>query len=145
MQTLKFSEFISEGFATSTPNSNAIGAYFTKLLAIRDQAHVFHWQTRSFARHEAFGEFYETFLTNTDALAEMIMGIVGRPTFGEAATILLSDLSTESIQKFLEAAYPIFGDELEAIVDDDTHEEIFDQARIILAELDKLKYLLTLK
>lgn len=145
MKALKYSEFINEGFDASTPNANDLGRYFTKLLAIRDQAHVFHWQTESFAQHKAFGDFYETFLYNVDAMLEMIMGLKGRPTFGEGASIIISDYSPENINSFFERAYPVFDNELKMICDNNINEEIFDQARIIIADLDKLKYLLTLK
>lgn len=145
MRTLKYNEFVKEGFSSSAPNSDELGRYFTQLLAIRDQAHVFHWQTESFAQHGAFGEFYDTFLTNIDAMVEMIMGLKGRPTFGEGASIVISDYSPENIDLFFERAYPVFGNELEMICDSKTHEEIFDQARLIIADIDKLKYLLTLK
>lgn len=144
MKTLSFEQFMNEGFGSSTPNADELGRYFIRLLALRDQAHVFHWQTESFAQHEAFGEFYETFLTNIDAMVEMIMGLKGRPVFGEGASITISDYSTENINRFFESAYPIFGNELEMVCNSDSHEEIFDQARIIIADLDKLKYLLTL-
>lgn len=144
MKTLLFNEFMNEGFDTSTPNADELGRYFTRLLAIRDQAHIFHWQTESFAQHGAFGDFYAAFLTNVDAMVEMIMGLKGRPTFGEGASIVISDYSPENINRFFESAYPVFGNELKMICDSNTHEEIFDQARVIIAQIDKLKYLLTL-
>lgn len=144
MKALLFNEFMNEGFDTSTPNADELGRYFTRLLAIRDQAHVFHWQTESFAQHGAFGEFYDTFLTNVDAMVEMVMGLKGRPTFGEGASIVISDYSPEAINSFFERAYPVFGNELEMVCSPDENEEIFDQARVIVADIDKLKYLLTL-
>jgi len=144
MRTLRFNEFINEGFDSSTPEADELGRYFIRLLAIRDQAHIFHWQTESFAQHEAFGEFYETFLTNVDAMVEMVMGLKGRPMFGEGASIMISDYSPEAINGFFESAYPVFGNELEMVCSQDENEEIFDQARVIVADIDKLKYLLTL-
>jgi DNA-binding ferritin-like protein len=142
MKTLKFNEFINESFGQA---GEEYGTFFINLLGLRDQAHVFHWQTKSFARHKAFGEFYDTFLAATDVLAEMIMGLKGRPTLGEQASIFLKDLSDESINQFIESSYELFNVTLKNIVDSETNEEVFDQARIIVAELDKLKYLLTLK
>lgn len=141
MKTLKFNEFVSEAFASS---SEPYGTYFASLLGLRDQAHIFHWQTKSLARHQAFGEFYDTFIGLTDTLAEMIMGIKGRPTLG-TATITLVDLSDEAIDAFISDSYNLLGPELGSICDSNEHEEVFDHARMITAELDKLKYLLTLK
>lgn len=135
---------IDESFNSSTPNANDLGRYFIRLLAARDQAHVFHWQTESFAQHEAFGAFYEEFLESVDELVESIMGLKGRPIFGEEASITVEDYSPENINRFFEALYPLMNNELKMICDEESHEEIFDLARAITAQIDKLKYLLTL-
>ena len=140
-----FEELLNEGFDSSTPDANELGRYFVRLLAIRDQAHIFHWQTESFAQHEAFGEFYETFLENVDDMVEMIMGLKGRPVFGDNSTsIRISDYSPENINLFFERASSVFTIELEQVCDSNENEEIFDHARLIISSLDKLKYLLTL-
>lgn len=141
MKALKFSNFIKESFGDS---SEEYGTFFVRLLGLRDQAHVFHWQTESHAEHMAFGDFYETFIGLTDTLAEMLMGLHGRPTFGEA-TINLSDYSEGSIAEFLENSYDLLGPNLQVVCDEEKHPEVFDHARVIISELDKLKYLLTLK
>lgn len=135
---------IDESFDTATPNANDLGRYFIRLLAARDQAHVFHWQTESFAQHEAFGNFYEDFLESVDDLVESIMGLKGRPVFGQSASIIVEDYSPSNINRFFEKLYPILNQELESICDPDQHEEIFDLAKAITAQIDKLKYLLTL-
>jgi len=142
MKALKFNEFLNEGFDASTPNGDEFGNFALKLLAARDQAHVFHWQTQSFAQHEAFGGFYEEFLTNVDALIESMMGIKERPNFGEA-TITISNYSDGVIAGFFEHLYEVINDEIKLVIDP-MHEEIYDLARIITAQIDKLKYLLTL-
>jgi DNA-binding ferritin-like protein len=135
---------VDESFDSSTPNANNLGRYFIRLLAARDQAHVFHWQTQSFAQHEAFGEFYEEFLESVDDLVESIMGLKGRPVFGQGASILVEDYSPSNINRFFERLYPLLNQELAMICDTEIHEEIFDLARAITAQVDKLKYLMTL-
>jgi len=134
MKALKFNEFLTESFNAETPDGDAFGNFALKLLAARDQAHVFHWQTESFAKHDALGKFYDAFLLNIDTLVEMIMGIKERPVFGEA---------TISIKNYSEAAYELMNDEIKLVIDP-MHEEVYDQARLILADIDKLKYLFTL-
>lgn len=138
-----FSDFINEGFNASTRDGDAFGNFALKLLAARDQAHVFHWQTQSFAQHTAFGEFYENFLESVDELIESIMGIKERPNFGEA-TITIKNYSDGAIAEFFENLYEVINDEIKLVIDP-MHEEIYDLARIITAQLDKLKYLLSLK
>lgn len=138
----KFNQFITESLGEA---DDMYGTFFIRLLGLRDQAHIFHWQTTSFARHSAFGDFYTEYLTAVDVLAEMIMGIKGRPVMGTNATIMLKDYSDESISEFIENSEKLLGAELEMICNPAENEEVFDQARIILAEIDKLKYLLTLE
>ena len=138
----KFDEFLNESFDAMTPNGDDFGNFALKLLAARDQAHVFHWQTESFAQHEAFGKFYEEFLGNVDELVEAMMGIKERPNFGDA-TISLKNYSEGAIAEFFQALYEVINEEIKLVIDP-MHEEIYDLARIITAQIDKLKYLLTL-
>lgn len=143
MKTKNFKEFVNESFGDS---NDVYSHFFVNLLGLRDQAHVFHWQTDSYARHEAFGAFYETFIGLTDTLAEMIMGLKGRPMFGrDGANINLVDYSESGVSEFIESSYELFNGHLNEICDSEMAEEVFDQARMILAEVDKLKYLLTLR
>ena len=141
MLTKKYNEYINENFGQA---DEAYGTFFVSLLGLRDQAHVFHWQTESYARHQALGTFYTTFLDLTDVLVEMIMGIKGRPTLGMAATISLVDYSEENVNDFIAKSYDLLNNKLEMICNSTENEEVFDQARMILAEVDKLKYLFTL-
>ena len=121
-----------------------IGQFSLKLLAARDQAHIFHWQTDSFAQHEAFGKFYDGFLENVDLLVELIMGIKERPIFGNNATITLKDYSEGAVVEFFMHLYSVLTNEIQIVVDP-MHEEVYDHARLIISQIDKLKYLLTLK
>lgn len=138
----KFDEFLNEAFDVSTPNGDDFGNFALKLLAARDQAHVFHWQTESFAQHEAFGKFYDEFLENVDGLVEVMMGIKERPNFGDAS-ITLKNYSEGAIAEFFEALYEVINGEIKLVIDP-MHEEVYDLARVITAQIDKLKYLLSL-
>jgi DNA-binding ferritin-like protein len=47
------------------------------LMASRDQAHIFHWQTTgesSFAAHKALGKYYDAIPDMTDSLVEAYQG-----------------------------------------------------------------------
>lgn len=48
------------------------------MLQIRDFAHLCHWETTSFAEHEAMGKFYDAWLDLTDSFIESFMGKYGR-------------------------------------------------------------------
>jgi hypothetical protein len=53
-----------------------------EMLEASAQAKVFHWQTSSFAEHEAMGEFYEGFNDLMDKFIESYQGCYGRIMMG---------------------------------------------------------------
>jgi hypothetical protein len=53
-----------------------------EMLEASAQAKVFHWQTSSFAEHEAMGEFYEGFNDLMDKFIESYQGCYGRIMVG---------------------------------------------------------------
>jgi hypothetical protein len=53
-----------------------------EMLEASAQAKVFHWQTSSFAEHEALGEFYEDFNKLMDRFIESYQGCYGRIMMG---------------------------------------------------------------
>jgi DNA-binding ferritin-like protein len=123
--------------------ADSFGTFFVKMLAVRDQAHVYHWQTESFAQHKAFGEFYDDYLELVDEIAENIMGVKERPKIGKA-TITLEDYSDSAIKAYLEDARKLFTDELRYVVDEQ-YSGIFNLADEITSLINKMQYLLTLK
>lgn len=54
----------------------------TRVFADRNAAHAEHWVTKSFAQHEALGEFYEGVIGAIDKYVEAYQG-----TFGQAAKL----------------------------------------------------------
>jgi hypothetical protein len=53
-----------------------------EMLEASAQAKVFHWQTSSFAEHEAMGEFYDGFNDLMDKFIEAYQGCYGRIMVG---------------------------------------------------------------
>jgi hypothetical protein len=134
---------LNESVASSTAASDEHAAFFVKLLAVRDQAHIFHWQTKTLEDHKAFGAFYEDYIDLMDTLAESIMGKYQRPTFVKG-TIELEDYSPQSVETFLGDCYLLFVEDSKVVFSEQDSEikNIVDE---IVAMLNKLKYLLTLK
>jgi len=58
----------------SSSSSLAVGKFIGNLLASREQAHVFHLTTRSFAAHKALQTYYEGIVPLLDTYAETYMG-----------------------------------------------------------------------
>lgn len=47
------------------------------MFAARDQAHLAHWATKSYAEHEALGDFYDEIVDSTDSFIENYQGVFG--------------------------------------------------------------------
>lgn len=75
------------------------------LMASRDQAHIFHWQTKgpgSFAAHMALGAYYEAIPDMTDALVEAYQGKYGIMSGYEPAE-RFDEYSQDSVIKYFKA------------------------------------------
>lgn len=49
----------------------------SRLFALRDASHLAHWATKSFAEHEALGEFYISLIEHIDGVVESYQGAYG--------------------------------------------------------------------
>lgn len=52
----------------------AIGQLLGIMFLSRDMAHRAHWKTKSYAQHQALGEFYDAIVDKADAIAEAYQG-----------------------------------------------------------------------
>ena len=59
-------------------NSQGAARLVALLMHSRDQAHVYHLMTRSYAQHKALGKYYEKITELFDDYAEAYMGKYGR-------------------------------------------------------------------
>ncbi len=48
-----------------------------QIFMIRNAAHIAHWQTKSYAEHQALGVFYDEVIDLLDGLVEASMGATG--------------------------------------------------------------------
>lgn len=115
-----------------------------KLVGFQQQMRILHWQTKKYARHIAYGSIYDTLDDLTDKLAEVSMGKYGRIDLdGGIGDISLKNMDELSINSFVDDFVKFLlglNDEFDSSVDSDLL-NIRDE---ILAEINKLKYLLTL-
>ena len=63
-----------------------------ELLTIQNQYRIFHWQTKSYSRHSAFGGVYGDLDGLIDEFVEVCMGKHGRPDFTGGVSLLVSDM-----------------------------------------------------
>ncbi len=128
-------DMISKG-ASSELSLESIAA---KLTYFHEQLHLLHWQTSSYAEHQALGGLYDYVHDFKDGVIEKIMGYTGkRPAAykiealgGSPATTVVSDLMS-------------FASELKAFGEKNSYHDISNLADSLSGEAAKTKYLLTL-
>ena len=110
-----------------------------KLTYFHEQLHLLHWQTTSYAEHQALGGLYDYVHDFKDGVVEKIMGYTGkRPTaykiepLGAAnATSVVSELMS-------------FASSLKAYGEKNSFHDVCNLADALSGEAAKTKYLLTL-
>jgi len=111
------------------------------VLQVKAQLKILHWQTESYAEHKAFGHAYNDLEDKIDRLMEVYAGKYQRPKFGGVKQITLADYSNLKIDSFLEAFEDFIKNAFMASQDT----EIANIRDEIVADIEKLKYRLTLK
>ncbi len=81
--------------------------YITGFLTLQNQIRVFHWQTSSFAEHEAFGKAYAALDPLIDSFIETMMGKKGRILSSGGFTIDLANYREADPISFLKK-YDVF-------------------------------------
>jgi hypothetical protein len=145
MSKLKsFQQFYSDlNEATKYTSDKNIALLAMQGLSLRDQIHVFHWQTEVGDMHTALGDFYDDFLGQLDGLMEVVMGKYGRFSVkGIGTPTPLLDLKDVNVEEFVNKFISIFeGYKKETFKNDPEIINIIDE---VVASIHKLKYLLTM-
>jgi hypothetical protein len=113
----------------------------SNVLQIQAQLKTLHWQTESFAEHNAFGDTYSSLDDKFDRLIEVYSGKYQRPKFGGVMEVTLADYESIKVDLFMSSSVDFFMDTFLAEQD----AELANLRDEIIADLQKLKYLLTLK
>jgi hypothetical protein len=117
-----------------------------KTLQLQAQMRILHWQTTSYAEHKTFKKFYNNIDDLIDNLIETVQGKYGRIMLGGIDSIPVSDYSNLKINMFLMDMETFFSMEIfNCGINQTTDAEIDNIIQEIRSEIDKLKYLLTLK
>jgi hypothetical protein len=123
----------------SSGGEMTIESIAAKLTYFHEQLHLLHWQTQSYAEHQALGGLYDYVHDFKDGLIEKIMGYTGkRPTaykidaLGAAnATAVVSELMS-------------FASSLKDYGERNSFHDVCNLADSLSGEAAKTKYLLTL-
>lgn len=127
-------------------HNDAMQHVISATLQLSVQSHLWHWQTKSYAAHEAFGEFYIKIRDLVDELAELFMGAEGEVS-GIKVEAEMQDFDmdqvVEQLKKYKDECATV---ETQLMSDDNaTYHGVGDKLLEITQAVDKLQYLLTLK
>jgi len=113
------------------------------LLTTTHQLHVYHWQTDSYAAHQAFGGAYDAIDGLMDQFVEVFMGKYGKVASKDGFDIKLGNITDKKPDEFIDEMIEFMTTEVpKSLKDTDT--DLLNIRDEILGELNKLKYLLTL-
>ena len=114
------------------------------LLETQVQFKVMHWQTKGYARHNAFGMIYDTLGDLIDTFVEEAMGKYGRFVLDEETrTIQLANLSDIDIKSLVNTTREALNQFTEQFDPSDTN--LLNLRDEILGKLNKYSYLFTME
>lgn len=113
----------------------------SKLIEIQVQLKFFHWQTKSYARHQAYGMAYDGLSDLIDSFVEVFMGKYGRVP---AMPMKVFNRNEKDVMTFIDETVA-FLIALSNALDPDKDSDLLNIRDEMLALFNKLRYLLTLK
>ena len=114
------------------------------MMKMQQQVKMLHWQTTSYSQHQAFGGVYDALDDLIDNFVEVCMGKHGRPRLTNGVlNIEIIDIDEMSIDDYVISCV----DFLVSLNDvyESTDSDLLNIRDEMMAEFNKLKYLLTLK
>ena len=134
-----FPEGMLGGSSSPSLNLDSIAAKLTHFV---DQLHLLHWQTTSYAEHQALGGLYDKVFDLKDEIVEKIIGYTGtRPKASKHE--MLRDYSI-GIAKSVVTDLKSFASELESYGESNNMPDIENLAQGLSGDAAKTLYLLTL-
>jgi hypothetical protein len=110
-----------------------------KLSFFHEQLHLLHWQTSSYAEHQALGGLYDYVHDFKDGLIEKIMGYTGKRPGVYKIEPLTNCTGNECVSNLLS-----FASSLKDYGEANSYHDVCNLADSLSGEAAKTKYLLTL-
>ena len=110
-----------------------------KLTYFHEQLHLLHWQTTSYAQHQALGGLYDYVHDFKDGLVEKIMGYTGKRPSPYKIEPLINCTGNQCVSNLLS-----FASELKAYGEKNAYHDVCNLADSLSGEAAKTRYLLTL-
>jgi hypothetical protein len=114
------------------------------IVGFQQQMRILHWQTKKYSRHIAYGSIYDSLDDFIDKFAEVCMGKYGRVELSEdLGEVKLKNLDELTVGSYIDE-FIDFLKGLNDVFDPSKDSDVLNIRDEILAEANKLKYLLTL-
>jgi len=129
-----------EDMMSKGPSSElSLESIAAKLTYFHEQLHLLHWQTTSYAEHQALGGLYDYVHDFKDGLVEKIMGYTGKRPGAYKIEPLTNCTAGECVSNLLS-----FASALKAYGESNSFHDVCNLADSLSGEAAKVKYLLTL-
>jgi len=118
----------------------------TKFLSIQSQLRIYHWQTKSYAEHQALGGLYDDLGGHIDTFVETLSGKRGGvPVSKEAFSMAAGNYkSKKEVMDYLDGIVTYLTTELPTYLDKDKDTDLLNIRDEMLGAVNKTKYLLRL-
>jgi len=110
-----------------------------KLTYFHEQLHLLHWQTKSYAEHQALGGIYDYVHDFKDGVIEKLMGYTGKRPAAYKIEALGATDSNAVVTALMD-----FASNLKSYAETNSYHDIANLADALSGEAAKTKFLLTL-
>ena len=111
----------------------------SKLTHFHEQLHLLHWQTTSYAQHQALGGLYDYVHDFKDGVIEKLMGYTGKRPSAYKIDSLGNSNATAVVSELMS-----FSSSLKSYAESNGYHDISNLTDALSGEAAKTKYLLTL-
>ena len=116
-----------------------------KFVGMQQQFRILHWQTKSYAKHNAYGSIYESLDGFIDEFIEIYMGKYGRVSFNSGeGNINLKNTDSLDLNSFIKENISWLKG-LSQKLNEENDSDLLNIRDEVMGSLNKLRYLLTLK
>ena len=131
--------FPEDMMSKSSGGAMTLETIAAKLTYFHEQLHLTHWQTTSYAEHQALGGLYDYVHDFKDGLIEKIMGYTGKRPSAYKIEPLTNCTGNECVSNLLS-----FASSLKEYGEANSYHDVCNLADALSGEAAKTKYLLSL-
>jgi hypothetical protein len=130
-------------YSKSVPK-NDLDKIIPMLYSFRQQLHIYHLQTLSYARHKAADDLLGEITDFIDTFIEIYSGKYGRVQFNGPTNITIDNLNDAKAMSFLDFMVEYFLNTLPPLLDAKIDSDLLNLRDDIVGKINKTKYLYTL-